>query len=70
MIASQRISLDFSLRRLESIELNRATLLYTQGMLLRTLGREKDAQTSFADALGANPPPMTGYLALVALRRR
>src|SRR5256885_16865051 len=27
-IASQRISLDFSLRRLESIELNRATLLY------------------------------------------
>src|SRR2546421_487017 len=28
MIASQRISLDFSLRRLESIELNRATLLY------------------------------------------
>jgi hypothetical protein len=28
VIASQRISLDFSLRRLESIELNRATLLY------------------------------------------
>ena len=28
MIASQRISLDFSLRRLESIELDRATLLY------------------------------------------
>jgi tetratricopeptide (TPR) repeat protein len=49
---------------------NRATLLYTQGMLLRTLGREKDAQSSFADALGANPPPMIGYLALVALRRR
>jgi tetratricopeptide (TPR) repeat protein len=49
---------------------NRATLLYTQGMLLRTLGREKDAQSSFADALGANPPPLIGYLALVALRRR
>jgi tetratricopeptide (TPR) repeat protein len=49
---------------------NRATLLYSQGMLLRTLGREKDAQSSFADALGANPPPMIGYLALVALRRR
>src|SRR5207237_292659 len=28
MIASQRISLEFSLRRLESIELDRATLLY------------------------------------------
>src|SRR5437667_174979 len=28
IIASQRISSDFSLRRLESIELNRATLLY------------------------------------------
>jgi tetratricopeptide (TPR) repeat protein len=49
---------------------NRATLLYSQGMLLRALGREKDAQSSFADALGANPPPMIGYLALVALRRR
>jgi len=36
--------------------------------LLRVLGREKDAQSSFADALGANPPPMIGYLALVALR--
>ncbi len=49
---------------------DRATLLYSQGMLLRALGREKDAQSSFADALGANPPPMIGYLALVALRRR
>jgi tetratricopeptide (TPR) repeat protein len=49
---------------------DRATLLYSQGMLLRVLGREKDAQSSFADALGANPPPMIGYLALVALRRR
>src|SRR5947207_2755113 len=28
MIASRRISMDFSLRRLESIEINRATLLY------------------------------------------
>src|SRR5260370_27012228 len=49
---------------------DRATLLYSQGMLLRALGREKEAQSSFADALVANPPPMTGYLALVALRRR
>jgi tetratricopeptide (TPR) repeat protein len=49
---------------------DRATLLYSQGMLLRALGREKEAQSSFADALGANPPPKIGYLALVALRRR
>ena len=49
---------------------DRAALLYSQGMLLRVLGREKDAQSSFADALGANPQPMIGYLALVALRRR
>jgi len=49
---------------------DRATLLYSQGMLLRASGREKDAQSSFADALGASPPPMIGYLALVALRRR
>ena len=49
---------------------DRATLLYSQGMLLRTLGREKDAQSSLADVLGANPPPMIGYLALVALRHR
>jgi tetratricopeptide (TPR) repeat protein len=49
---------------------NRATLLYTQGMLLRLLGREKDAQNALADVVAANPPPMIGYLALVALRRR
>ncbi len=49
---------------------DRATLLYSQGMLLRALGREKDAQSSFADVVGASPPPMIGYLALAALRRR
>ncbi len=49
---------------------NRAPLLYTQGMLLRALGREKDAQASLTDVVGANPSPMIGYLALVALRRR
>jgi tetratricopeptide (TPR) repeat protein len=49
---------------------NRATLLYTQGMLLRALGRERDAEASLADVVGASPSPMIGYLALVALRRR
>src|SRR5260370_34382830 len=49
---------------------DRATLLYSQGMLLRALGRGKNPQGSVAEALGANPPPMIGYLALIALRRR
>jgi tetratricopeptide (TPR) repeat protein len=50
--------------------LDRATLLYTQGMLLRAAGREKDAQSALAEVVGANPPPVIGYLALMALRHR
>jgi hypothetical protein len=48
MIASQRISLDFSLRRLESIELNRATLLYE-----RVCNNLKEIERLGADCKGS-----------------
>ena len=47
----------------------RSTLLYSRGMLLRALGREKDAQSSLAEVLGADPRPIVGYLALLALHK-
>jgi tetratricopeptide (TPR) repeat protein len=56
-------------RALTAGRAERSTLLYSRGMLLRALGREKDAQSSLAEVLGANPRPIVGYLALTALRR-
>jgi tetratricopeptide (TPR) repeat protein len=49
---------------------DRSTLLYSQGMLLRTVGREGEAQKSLGEALASNPPGMVGYLALRALREK
>ena len=48
---------------------NRAALLYSRGILLRMLGRERDAESSLTDALEAEPPPMVSYLALTALKQ-
>ncbi len=49
---------------------DRPTLLYSQGMLLRAVGREGEAQKSLGEALASNPPGMVGYLALKALREK
>ncbi len=49
---------------------DRSTLLYSQGMLLRAVGREGEAQKSLGEALASNPPGMVGYLALKALREK
>jgi len=49
---------------------DRSTLLYSQGMLLRAVGREGEAQKSLGEALASNPPAMVGYLALKALREK
>jgi tetratricopeptide (TPR) repeat protein len=49
---------------------DRSTLLYSQGMLLRAVGREGEAQKSLGEALASNPPAIVGYLALKALREK
>ena len=49
---------------------DRPILLYSQGMLLRAVGREGEAQKSLGEALASNPPGMVGYLALKAAREK
>jgi tetratricopeptide (TPR) repeat protein len=49
---------------------DRSTLLYSQGILLRAVGREGQAQKSLGEALASNPPGMVGYLALKALHEK
>jgi hypothetical protein len=49
---------------------DRSTLLYSQGMLLRAVSREGEAQKSLGEALASNPSGMVGYLALKALREK
>jgi tetratricopeptide (TPR) repeat protein len=45
----------------------RANLLYSEGLLFRALGQEKDAMRCFVEAAKSPDPPLTSYLARAAL---
>jgi predicted Zn-dependent protease len=71
--ADLRARIDGALEQVRSAlnaSADRSTLLYSQGLLLRAVGREGEAQKSLGEALASNPPGMVGYLALKALREK
>ena len=71
--AEVRARIDMALEQVRSAlpsSVDRSTLLYSQGMLLRAVGREGEAQKSLGEALASNPSGMVGYLALKALREK